>query len=241
MEETVVKPSVFVVDGQTDIPFRRLGCSRKRQPCSATQLGLGLMLLLVVAGLAVQGWFLLQLHWRLEAVGAPLQDKGAEAWEQMLQEQKPQQHNPAAHLTGANFSLTGSSDPLLWETKLGPTFLRGLCYRDGALVVTQAGYYYIYSKVQLGGKGCSQESSGCLPITHGLYMRTASYPKELELLVSRQSPWGQAGGSQVWWDSSFLGGVVHLDVGEEVVVRMPGEHVVQLLDGTRSYFGAFMV
>lgn len=73
MEETVVKPSVFVVDGQTDIPFRRLGCSRKRQPCSATQLGLGLMLLLVVAGLAVQGWFLLQLHWRLEAVGAPLQ------------------------------------------------------------------------------------------------------------------------------------------------------------------------
>lgn len=143
--------------------------------------------------------------------------------------------------TGANFSLTGSSDPLLWETKLGPTFLRGLCYRDGALVVTQAGYYYIYSKVQLGGKGCSQESSGCLPITHGLYMRTASYPKELELLVSRQSLWAQAGGSQVWWDSSFLGGVVHLDVGEEVVVRMPGEHVVQLLDGTRSYFGAFMV
>lgn len=73
MEETVVKPSVFVVDGQTDIPFRRLGCSRKRQPCSATQLGLGLVLLLVVAGLAVQGWFLLQLHWRLEAVGGPLQ------------------------------------------------------------------------------------------------------------------------------------------------------------------------
>ncbi|XP_020772456.2 tumor necrosis factor ligand superfamily member 14 [Odocoileus virginianus] len=241
MEETVVKPSVFVVDGQTDIPFRRLGCSRKRQPCSATQLGLGLMLLLVVAGLAVQGWFLLQLHWRLEAVGAPLQDKGAEPWELMLQERKPQQHSPAAHLTGANFSLTGSSDPLLWETKLGPTFLRGLCYRDGALVVTQAGYYYIYSKVQLGGKRCSQESSSCLPITHGLYMRTASYPEELELLVSRQSLLRQAGSSQVWWDSSFLGGVVHLDVGEEVVVRMPGEHVVQLLDGTRSYFGAFMV
>lgn len=73
MEETVARPSVFVVDGQTDIPFRRLGHSRRRQPCSAAQLGLGLMLLLLVAGLAVQGWFLLQLHWRLEEIGAPLQ------------------------------------------------------------------------------------------------------------------------------------------------------------------------
>ena len=73
MEETVARPSVFVVDGQTDIPFRRLGHSRRRQPCSAAQLGLGLVLLLLVAGLAVQGWFLLQLHWRLEAVSGPLQ------------------------------------------------------------------------------------------------------------------------------------------------------------------------
>ncbi|NP_001095325.1 tumor necrosis factor ligand superfamily member 14 [Bos taurus] len=216
MEETVARPSVFVVDGQTDIPFRRLGHSRRRQPCSAAQLGLGLMLLLLVAGLAVQGWFLLQLHWRLE---------------ELLQEQKPKQDKPAAHLTGADFSLTSREGPLRWETKLGLAFLRGLSYRDGALVVAQAGYYYIYS----------QGLTGCLPITHGLYKRTASYPEEVELLVNRRSRCGRADGSQVWWDSSFLGGVVHLDVGDEVVVRMPGERVIQVHDGTRSYFGAFMV
>lgn len=72
MEETVVRPSVFVVDGQTDIPFTRLGASRQKQPCSAARLGLGLLLLLLLAGLAVQGWFLLQLHWRLQEMVAPL-------------------------------------------------------------------------------------------------------------------------------------------------------------------------
>lgn len=67
-----MRPSVFTVDGQTDIPFRRLGHRRRRRPCSATQLGLGLLLLLLAAGLAIQGWFLLQLHWRMGALVTPL-------------------------------------------------------------------------------------------------------------------------------------------------------------------------
>ncbi|XFG02332.1 PREDICTED: tumor necrosis factor ligand superfamily member 14-like [Capra hircus] len=233
MEETVARPSVFVVDGQTDIPFRRLGHSRRRQPCSAAQLGLGLMLLLVVAGLAVQGWFLLQLHWRLEAVSGPLQKCKTLGAAATRAEAQARQTSSTPH-RGADFSRTGKEGPLRWKTKLGLAFLRGLSYRDGALVVAQAGYYYIYSKVQLGGTGCSQGLTGCLPITHGLYKRTASYPEEVELLVNRRSRCGRADGSQVWWDSSFLGGVVHLDVGDEVVVRMPGECAIQAHDGTRS-------
>ncbi|XP_029774528.1 tumor necrosis factor ligand superfamily member 14 [Suricata suricatta] len=242
MEETVVRPSVFVVDGQTDIPFTRLGHSRRqRRPCSAAQLGLGLLLLLLVAGLAVQGWFLLQLHRRLGEMVTPGLDGQTESWKQLTEERRSHQANPAAHLTGANASLTGSGGPLLWETRLGLAFLRGLGYRDGSLVIARAGYYYIYSKVQLGGAGCPQGLAGGLPVTHGLYKRTPRYPEELELLVSRRSPCGRAAGARVWWDSSFLGGVVHLDAGEEVVVRVPDERLVRLRDGTRSYFGAFMV
>ncbi|XP_025844277.1 tumor necrosis factor ligand superfamily member 14 [Vulpes vulpes] len=240
MEEPVVRPSVFVVDGQTDIPFTRLGRRRRSWPCSVAQLGLGLLLLLLVAGLAVQGWFLLRLHWRLGEMVTPLLD-GDAAWKQLTQERRSHQASPAAHLTGANSSLTGSGGPLLWETKLGLAFLRGLSYREGSLVIARAGYYYIYSKVQLGGVGCPQGLSSGLPITHGLYKRTPRYPKELELLVSRRSPCGRATSPRVWWDSSFLGGVVHLDAGEEVLVRVPDERLVRLRDGTHSYFGAFMV
>ncbi|XP_045404575.1 tumor necrosis factor ligand superfamily member 14 [Lemur catta] len=241
MEERVVRPSVFSVEGQTDIPFRRLERSRRRQPCSAARVGLGLLLFVMGAGLAVQGWFLLQLHWRLGETVARLPDRDTGSWEQLMQERRSHHVNPAAHLTGANSSLTGSGGPLLWETQLGLAFLRGLSYRDGALVTTEAGYYYIYSKVQLGGVGCAQGLAGDWPVTHGLYKRTPRYPEELELLVSRRSPCGRAASARVWWDSSFLGGVVHLEAGEEVVVRVPEERLVRLRDGTRSYFGAFMV
>ncbi|XP_050626693.1 tumor necrosis factor ligand superfamily member 14 [Macaca thibetana thibetana] len=240
MEESVVRPSVFVVDGQTDIPFTRLGRSRRRQTCSVARVGLGLLLLLMGAGLAIQGWFLLQLHWRLGEMVTRLPDGHGGSWDQLIQERRSHQNNPAAHLTGANSSLTGSGGPLLWETQLGLAFLRGLDYHDGALVANKAGYYYIYSKVQLGGVGCPLGLAST--ITHGLYKRTPRYPEELELLVSQQSPCGRAtSNSRVWWDSSFLGGVVHLEVGEEVVVRVLDERLVRLRDGTRSYFGAFMV
>ncbi|XP_010633060.1 tumor necrosis factor ligand superfamily member 14 [Fukomys damarensis] len=240
MEETVVQPSVFVVDGQTDIPFRRLGPRRGRHCCNLARVGLGVLLLLLGAALAAQACFLLQLYWRLEDVVARLPDQGAGSWEKSMQERRSRQTNPAAHLTGES-SLTHRGGPLLWESKLGLAFLRGLSYRNGALVTTRAGYYYIYSKVQLGGVGCPQGLTSGFPVTHGLYKRTPRYPEELELLVSRRSPCGRGNTSRVWWDSSFLGGVVHLEAGEEVVVRVPDERLIRLRDGTRSYFGAFMV
>uniref|UniRef100_A0A8C6WCY5 Tumor necrosis factor (ligand) superfamily, member 14 n=1 Tax=Nannospalax galili TaxID=1026970 RepID=A0A8C6WCY5_NANGA len=233
--ETVAQPSVFVVDRQTDIPFRRLGQSPRRRHCSMAQGSLAVLLLLTSSGLATQGWFLLRLHRQLGEVVARLPVSGH--GDPSLSHQA----NPAAHLTGANASLIGRGGPLLWETRLGLAFLRGLRYHDGALVTTEAGYYYVYSKVQLSGVGCPQGLASGLPITHGLYKRTTHYPKELELLVSRRSPCGRANSSRVWWDSSFLGGVVHLEAGEEVVVRVPGERLVRPRDGTRSYFGAFMV
>lgn len=239
--ESVVQPSVFVVDGQTDIPFRRLGQNHRRQRCGTVQVSLALLLLLLGAGLATQGWFLLRLHQRLGDIVAHLPDGGKGSWEKLIQDQRSHQPNPAAHLTGANASLIGLGRPLLWETRLGLAFLRGLMYHDGALVTMEAGYYYVYSKVQLSGVGCPQGLANGLPITHGLYKRTSRYPKELELLVSRRSPCSRANSSRVWWDSSFLGGVVYLEAGEEVVVRVPGNSLVRPRDGTRSYFGAFMV
>lgn len=74
--ECVVQPSVFVVDGQTDIPFRRLGQNHRRWHCGIVQVSLALMLLLG-AGLATQGWFLLRLHQRLGDIVAHLPVSGA--------------------------------------------------------------------------------------------------------------------------------------------------------------------
>lgn len=75
--ESVVQPSVFVVDGQTGIPFRRLGQNHRRQHCGTVQVSLALLLLLLGAGLATQGWFLLRLHQRLGDIVAHLPVSGA--------------------------------------------------------------------------------------------------------------------------------------------------------------------
>ncbi|XP_068939292.1 tumor necrosis factor ligand superfamily member 14 [Petaurus breviceps papuanus] len=240
MRDPVIHPSVFVVDGQTDVPFPRRGGSRQRT-CQRTQLGLGLLLLLALAGVAVEGYFLWSFHGDLTALKLQLpREEGS--LEKLVQERRSYQNKPAAHLTGANSSLAMRGGPLLWEAHLGLAFLRDLDYREGSLVCTRPGYYYIYSKVQLGGVGCPGGSVTGGPVTHGLYKRTARYPEDLELLVSRRSSCGRAGAStRVWWDSSFLGGVVHLEAGEEVFVRVPEERLVRIKDGTRSYFGAFMV
>lgn len=74
--ESVVQPSVFVVDGQTDIPFRRLGQNSKRRHCGTVQVSLALLLLLG-AVLAAQGWFLLRLNQRLGDIVAHLPVSGA--------------------------------------------------------------------------------------------------------------------------------------------------------------------
>lgn len=74
--ESVVQPSVFVVDGQTDIPFRRLGQNHRRQRCGIAQVNLALILMLG-AGLATQGWFLLRLHQRLGDTVTRLPVRGA--------------------------------------------------------------------------------------------------------------------------------------------------------------------
>ncbi|XP_056676820.1 tumor necrosis factor ligand superfamily member 14 [Monodelphis domestica] len=242
MGDPVIHPSVFVVDGQTDMPFTRLGGSKQRA-CQRTQLGLGLLLLLALAGVAIEGYFLWSFHWDLMALSLRLPvSEPAHSLEKLVQERRSYQDKPAAHLTGVNSSLVMNGGPLLWEAHLGLAFLRDLKYQKGSLVCTQPGYYYIYSKVQLGGVGCPGGPMAGGSVTHGLYKRTPRYPKDLELLVSRRSSCRWTGTSaKVWWDSSFLGGVVHLEAGEEVFVRVPEERLVRVKDGTRSYFGAFMV
>ncbi|XP_004619529.1 tumor necrosis factor ligand superfamily member 14 [Sorex araneus] len=235
MEDAVVRPSVFVVDGQTDVPFRRLGPGGQKVQCSATRLGLGLLLLLLVAGLVIQGCFLLQLHWRMEEM-----DQGTTGSDGQLLHKRNSaaEEKPMAHLTGSNFSLPDDRSPLLWESRFGMAFIRGFRYQDGALIVRRAGYYYIYSKVQLASRGCPE---GDFSYALGLYLRTPRYPEELQILTGRTTPCEGESKEQMWFDSSFLGGLVYLEPQDQVVVRMLDSNLILVRDELESYFGAFMV
>ncbi|XP_009982319.1 PREDICTED: tumor necrosis factor ligand superfamily member 14, partial [Tauraco erythrolophus] len=75
---------------------------------------------------------------------------------------------------------------------------------------------------------------------HGIHKRTPRYPGVLDLLVNTvvYCPRAQ---EDPWVKQSFLGGLVHLETGDEVFTRVQAPEVVRAVDGTRSYFGMFMV
>ncbi|NWW88667.1 TNF14 factor, partial [Rhynochetos jubatus] len=115
-------------------------------------------------------------------------------------------------------------------------FVRGLGYRGGSLVCHQPGLYFVYAKVQLGAPGCPARAA----TLHGIHKRTPRYPGVLDLLVNKVLYCPQAHGAP-WARHSFLGGLVRLETGDEVFTRVQAPELVRAVDGTRSYFGMFMV
>ncbi|NWX20504.1 TNF14 factor, partial [Aegotheles bennettii] len=132
-----------------------------------------------------------------------------------------------------------SSQPngsLRWEPGKSWAFIQGLGYHGGSLVCHQPGLYFVYAKVQLGSSGCPTRAA----TLHGIHKRTPRYPEVLDLLVNKVLYCPQAHGVP-WARHSFLGGLVHLETGDEVFTRVQAPELVRVVDGTRSYFGMFMV
>ncbi|XP_010567191.1 PREDICTED: tumor necrosis factor ligand superfamily member 14 [Haliaeetus leucocephalus] len=172
---------------------------------------LGTLVALALVAVAVQGWVLAGVRGELQRVTARLQIAGADV----------------------------SSQPngsLRWEPGKSWAFIRGLGYRGGSLVCRQPGLYFVYAKVQLGAPGCPARAA----TLHGIHKRTPRYPGVLDLLVNKVVYCPQA--HQVpWARNSFLGGLVRLETGDEVFTQVQAPELVRAVDGTRSYFGMFMV
>ncbi|XP_010189765.1 PREDICTED: tumor necrosis factor ligand superfamily member 14, partial [Mesitornis unicolor] len=136
---------------------------------------------------------------------------------------------------GATISSQANGS-LWWEPTKSWAFIRGLGYHGGSLICHQPGLYFVYAKVQLGATGCPTRAS----TLHGIHKRTPRYPGVLDLLVNRVFYCPQV--HQVpWAKQSFVGGLVHLETGDEVFTRVQAPELVRVVDSTRSYFGMFMV
>ncbi|NXW54372.1 TNF14 factor, partial [Eurystomus gularis] len=125
---------------------------------------------------------------------------------------------------------------LWWEPAKSWAFIRGLGYQGGSLVCHQPGLYFVYAKVQLGATRCPTRAT----TLHGIHKKTPRYPGVLDLLVNKVVHCPQAH-EVPWSQQSFLGGLVHLETGDEVFTRVQAPELVRAVDGTRSYFGMFMV
>ncbi|KAL8164553.1 UNVERIFIED_CONTAM: hypothetical protein K2H54_053327 [Gekko kuhli] len=234
MEASSRYPSVFVVDGPArGAPFvPPVPRSQKRRRHG--QLLLGVLVLMALAGLAVQAYFL--ICFRKELDKATAQGAAKASHDRLIQDPRPPPEKPGAHLTGASFTTTGN-DTLQWEHRHGLAFLQEMDYRAGSLICQKPGHYYVYSKLSLGQANCSGRQQRSTLLTHSVFKRTPRYPREIVLLTSIMPYCG----TETWQQNSFLAGVVELQEKEEIYVKVSETQLVRVKDGTRSYFGTFMI
>uniref|UniRef100_A0A8C3SPY3 TNF superfamily member 14 n=1 Tax=Chelydra serpentina TaxID=8475 RepID=A0A8C3SPY3_CHESE len=221
MGDGVVYPSVFVVDGQQHgVPFVP-PMRRKRRVCWHSQLFLASLVILALAGVATEGYFLIRFQKELE--------KATELRPDMLR---------ASCSPGAAFTTSGNGS-LQWEHSKDWAFLHDMRYQGGSLICIKSGYYYIYSKIHLMAQSCSQQGQNSV-IYHGIYKKTPRYAEEMKL-VENLILYCDGKDSEFWRQNSFLGGIFHLEEEEQIYVKVSQRQVLQIRDGTRSYFGTFMI
>ncbi|XP_067416459.1 tumor necrosis factor ligand superfamily member 14 [Emydura macquarii macquarii] len=238
MGDGVVYPSVFVVDGQQHgVPFVP-PVRKKQRACWNGQFLLTSLIILALLGMATEGYFLIRFQKELAKTTSQVGEEAGAIFEKSMQERKLNAEKPAAHVIEAAFT-TSRNGSLQWEHHKDLAFLRDMNYRDGSLVCIKPGYYYIYSKIQFMVQSCSQQSQKPF-LTHGIYKKTPRYPQDTNLVVNIMA-YCDREDSDVWLDNSFLGGIFHLEENEEVYVQVSHRQVVQIRDGTRSYFGSFMI
>ncbi|XP_069460434.1 tumor necrosis factor ligand superfamily member 14 [Ambystoma mexicanum] len=234
MDPKVVYPSVFVVEGHA----HSAPVVKEKKRSSLLQPALLLLVLLALAGLAVEGYFLRGFQEDLQTLTSQLTKRVNVSFEKVIQEQKSKSGNPAAHVTGAQNTVSGEG-PLLWEPELGEAFLHevGYAHATGSLVFNRTGNYFLYSKVQLGVLSC--QDPGPRRIIHRICKRTPRYQGEITLMEGvKQSCEAR---TEQWWDSSFLGGIFQLEEEEQVYVNVDKKELVRVTGESRSYFGGFMV
>ncbi|XP_032533179.1 tumor necrosis factor ligand superfamily member 14 [Chiroxiphia lanceolata] len=194
------------------VPSRRRWRGRGAGTCGRWVLGT--LVALALVALAVQGWVLVGLRGDLDRVTERLQETGADL----------------------------SSQPngsLRWESRNSWAFLRGLGYRGGSLLCRRPGLYFVYAQVHLS----SPELRSCAHALLRIRKRSPHYPEPLDLLLNKgvHCPPPAPRGGGPWARSSFFGGLVELEEGDEVFAQVQEPRLVRALDGTRSYFGMFMV
>ncbi|XP_036610414.1 tumor necrosis factor ligand superfamily member 10 isoform X2 [Trichosurus vulpecula] len=165
----------------------------------------------------------------------------------------------AAHLTGnRQMSSTFSRSSLVgrapgwkinyWESsRKGHSFLHNVHVLDGELIISQTGYYYIYSQTyfrfqELEGSSVStlseEKSKHPKQLVQYIY-KVTSYPEPILLLKSvKTSCWSK--NSEYGLYSIYQGGVFELRENERIFVSVSNDKLIDM-DKEASFFGAFLI
>ncbi|XP_078387363.1 tumor necrosis factor ligand superfamily member 14-like isoform X2 [Cetorhinus maximus] len=222
MGDSYAYPSVFVVDGQTDtVPF---ATSAKRKNLTFTHKFLLMLVLLALIGDGLGAFYL----WRLRSDVQQFSSMFLAAKNTSLMVGSIQGCNCSAFEYGR----------LQWAHNRGIAFLRGIDYKEGALVIKKSGHYFIYSKILLGEKSCNDDKNGFLKQT--VFKEGAAYPQPIELMAVRKF-FCTGDNPDHWLDNSYLGAIFDFNEGDHVFIKITDKKLLSISNDAETFFGAFMI
>ncbi|KAG8441485.1 hypothetical protein GDO86_007013, partial [Hymenochirus boettgeri] len=145
---------------------------------------------------------------------------------------------PSAHVTDCETTNRYPGTQLLWETRQGTSFLHEVQYRNGSLYCTKSGIYFIYTKLQLRCLDCSTMNSASF--SHWVYKKNPNLEEDI-VLMENNKRFCDTHGGRTWVGSSFIGGSFELEQGEEIYVKVSHKELIQVKDGTTTFFGVFLL
>ncbi|KAG9467795.1 hypothetical protein GDO78_014280, partial [Eleutherodactylus coqui] len=144
---------------------------------------------------------------------------------------------PSAHVTGLPVVDISPDVSLQWDYRRGLAFLHEVEYKDGSLVCSKTGLYFIYSKLQLGLTKCPKNAENSI-FTHRVFKRHSTWNITI---MDNIKNFCDTQGSSVWRGSSFVSGSFMLERGDEVYISMSHKHLIRVQGDTDTFFGMFMV
>ncbi|KAE8620187.1 hypothetical protein XENTR_v10010138 [Xenopus tropicalis] len=147
---------------------------------------------------------------------------------------------PSAHVTDCKLTNRYPEQQLLWEPRQGSSFLNEIQYRNGSLLINRTGTYFIYSKLQLRFLDCPKMADSNF-FQHGVYKKSPHLQDKEIILMENNKQFCESQGAKMWVGSSFLGGTFVIEQGEEVYVKMSNKELIQVKDGSITFFGVFML
>ncbi|XP_076863965.1 tumor necrosis factor ligand superfamily member 14 [Brachyhypopomus gauderio] len=235
-------PAVFVVDSQAALPPLppRPGRKQAQRGRSPAQTMLFLLVAVALCCVAVEACFIYRLYATQQNANQNHEGPRTEARKGGPEKDgdiipKTRQHTvmkpakPLAHLT-AGSERPDSKGVMRWATS--DPEVHDIEYREGALVISREGFYYVYSKL-------------CFSLDRDMFdytvMKNSSryMGDPIELLRYRVYEFKPTKkGSQ---GSGYLGGVFHLLKDDALFVQLRNRTALRLQNAADNFFGMFML
>ncbi|XP_072115429.1 tumor necrosis factor-like [Mobula birostris] len=123
-----------------------------------------------------------------------------------------------------------------WGSTRMESSLQGMDYKDGFIIVLEAGHYYVYAQVSFVGPNCSDISE--VLESKVLYQQHSSH-NALELMEATQSACERSN-KKIWYQSIRQGGVFLLAKGTRLSLKISPLSRAEM-EYHKTYFGAFKI